>query len=69
MNKIMKAKEAPEKLYIPTILAANTVRYKKEGSIEYIRTDVLIERTCKYISYHQCEYIDFDDFKKIMEGE
>ncbi len=42
----MEANEAPKKIYIPTILAANTVRYKAEGSIEYIRTDAFIERAC-----------------------
>ena len=29
----------------------------------------IIEKACKYISLHQCEYIDFDDFKKAMKGE
>lgn len=32
-------------------------------------TDAVIEKACKYISCHQCEYIDFDDFKKYMKGE
>ena len=35
--------EAPDKIYIPTILAANSVVYKKEGSIEYIRKDALLD--------------------------
>lgn len=42
--------EAPEKIYIPTILAANVVRYKEEGSIEYIRKDAFIEKACEYIN-------------------
>lgn len=41
--------EAPEKIYIPTILAANTVRYKAEGSIEYIRKDAFIEDFKNYM--------------------
>ena len=64
----MKANEAPEKIYIPTILAANVVRYKEEGSIEYTRTDAFIEKVEEYLSKHQCEYIDFDDFRKAMKG-
>ena len=44
----MKA-NAPEKIYIPTILAANVVRYKEEGSIEYVRTDAFIEKAEEFI--------------------
>ena len=29
----------------------------------------MIEKACKYISQHQCEYIDFDEFKNYMKGE
>lgn len=29
----------------------------------------MIEKACKYISRHQCEYIDFDEFKNYMEGD
>ena len=47
----MKAIEAPEKIYIPTILAANTVRYKEEGSIEYTRTDAFIEKVARFLEY------------------
>ena len=47
----MKA-NAPEKIYMPTILAANTVKYKEEGSIEYVRADSFIEKACEYLSYH-----------------
>ena len=48
----MKANEAPEKIYIPTILAANTVRYKEEGSIEYTRTDAFIEKAKAWFIEH-----------------
>ena len=57
----MKANEAPEKIYIPTILAANTVRYKEEGSIEYIRTDAFIEKACNYLFSHMGLFVTFFD--------
>jgi len=56
----MKANEAPEMIYIPTILAANTVRYKEKGSIEYVRTDAFIEKACEYISEHIEYYMKKD---------
>lgn len=31
--------------------------------------ETMIEKACKYISRHQCEYIDFDEFKNYMKGE
>lgn len=73
----MKAIEAPEKIYIPTILAANTVRYKEEGSIEYTRTDAFIEKACDYLMEY--EFNDsptiadrrkrVEEFRKYMKGE
>ena len=48
----MKA-NAPEKIYMPTILAANTVKYKEEGSIEYTRTDAFIEKACGYLMEYE----------------
>ena len=70
----MKVKEAQEKLYITyngygVFDEDSTVERTKDSQTEYTRTDVLIERACKYISYHQCEYIDFDDLKKYMKEE
>jgi hypothetical protein len=71
----MKANEAPEKIYIPTILAANTVRYKEEGSIEYIRTDAFIDKADKFISsfFHpddtELKKGILDEFHKYMKGE
>ena len=50
----MKANVAPEKIYIPTILAANAVRYKVEDSIEYVHTDAFIEKACEFM----CNNID-----------
>lgn len=41
--------------------------FKKD--VEYTRTDAFIEKACEYISQHQCEYIDLEDFKNYMKGE
>lgn len=75
--------EAPEKIYIPTILAANAVRYKVDGSIEYTRTDAFIKKACELlarmiweVSYEDLEgnsvqhydKMEFiEDFKKYMK--
>jgi hypothetical protein len=78
----MEINEAPEKIYIPTILVANTVRYKGEGYIEYTRTDAFIEKACDayckvcghyahttptYICRQACDY--YKDFKNYIKGE
>ena len=49
--------EAPEKVYMPTILVANVASYKTEGSIEYIRTDTFIEKVCEWIETNMDDYI------------
>ena len=74
--------EAPEKIYTPTILAANVVRYMEDGSIEYIRTDAFIKKVLKFLDEnfyfnnkrHSIESGAFDskeemfeDFKKYIE--
>lgn len=79
----MKA-NAPEKIFIPTILVANVVRYKEEGSIEYTRTDAFIEKVLRYLDVNfyfnnsrysiECRVFDskeemIEDFKKYIEGE
>ena len=56
--------EAPKKIYIPTILAANTVRYKEEGSIEYIRTDAFIDKACEWLRTHS----EYDYFELIPDA-
>jgi hypothetical protein len=54
----MKA-NAPEKIYMPTILAANTVKYKEEGSIEYTLTDAFIEKACEWLRTHsEADYFE-----------
>ena len=79
MDESMKAMEAPEKIYIPTILAANTVRYKEEGDIEYNRTDAFMKKAKKWFEQQPETYDangvrvygekDFEDFKNYMKGE
>lgn len=69
--------EAPEKIYIPTILAANVVRYKEEDSIEYVRTDAFIEKALKWYCL-DCECNDNcnadlkcffrQEYKRYLEG-
>lgn len=34
---------APDKIYIPSLLAADVVSYKTDCGIEYIRKDALLE--------------------------
>ena len=83
-SKLMKANEAPEKLYIDTedrlsdsILYGFTQK-RKGNDIEYIRKDIFIEKACKWF-----RDIDYDDsippfetteefiegFKNAMKGE
>lgn len=66
----MEINEAPEKIYIPTILVANTVRYKGEGYIEYTRTDAFIEKATTYIQQHWVWNTKMiEDFKNYIKGE
>ena len=70
----MKANEAPEKIYFsgqqqwsnPFI---GLMQKCADTDIEYTQTEAFIEKACRYISLHQCEYIDFDEFKNYMKGE
>jgi hypothetical protein len=72
----MKENEAPEKIYIPTILVANTVRYKGEGYIEYTRTDAFIEKAWDWIennilssNQRDKSLLYYEQFKKCTKGE
>ncbi len=69
--------EAPEKIFICDYGSEVSYEWHSESEfetkghndIEYTRTDAFIEKACKYISWHQCEYIDLDDLKNYMKGE
>ncbi len=75
--------EAPEKVYMPTILVANVASYKTEDSIEYIRTDIFIEKVCEWLKNNVENYYYLDeaydkvisiknlnnDFKKYIKGD
>ena len=39
-----------------------------ENFVEYVSTDAFIEKAEEYLSKHQCEYIDFEDFQNYMKG-
>ncbi len=80
----MKANEAPEKIYVPT--AGDELHYymtcpnnEFQESIEYTRTDALIERASEWFK-KRYEWIDidgtrnydksaFEDFKNYMKGD
>lgn len=75
----MKAKEAPEKLYITykgygVFDEDSTVERTKDSQTEYNRTDAFIEKACEYwYQYNQDVVsgftVDVKDFRKYMEGE
>lgn len=67
--------KAPEKIYLwPSDRAGEDYDAEwsiipcDEGGVEYIQADAFIEKAKEYLSKHQCEYIDFDDFRKAMKG-
>ena len=70
----MKANEAPEKVYFSEI--ENGTHYYTEGIpfereyIEYIRTDVFIEKASTWISEHTSlsEKLVIEDFKNYIKG-
>ena len=65
----MKAHEAPEKIWMSNDTEAIWVTNPSSTRfIEYTRTDVFVKKAEEYLSKHQCEYIDFDDFRKAMKG-
>lgn len=75
----MKAKEAPEKIYVPT--TGNELHYHMacpnnefQESIEYIRTDAFIEKACEFIETYPHLFMGvlrsevIEDFKNYMKG-
>ena len=69
----MKAKEAPEKLYL---LPNGLISYcrNNEDDIEYTSTNAFIEKALEWIHneirpyYSEVKY-KYEDFKKYMKGE
>ena len=67
MNKVMKANEAPEKIYL------NWVNYPlEEMQVEYTRTDAFIKKACDWIKYNNenggCLFDGGEEgFRKAME--
>lgn len=67
----MITNKAPEKIYFTT--NENGTHYYTEGMpfereyIEYIRTDVFIEKVCEYIRTHLWQSVD-DDIDPIIES-
>lgn len=47
------------------LLFLNTLEVKEKVTT----TDAFIKKAEEFLSKHQCEYIDFDDFRKAMKGE
>ena len=77
----MKANEAPEKLYVDTddrlsdsILYGFTQK-RKDDDIEYIRTDVFIERACEFMETYPHMFMGvmrtemIEDFKQYLKGQ
>lgn len=75
-NKVMKANEAPEKIYL------NWVNYPlEEMQVEYTRTDAFIEKAFKWLEENVERHISadgeytvyyeemFEELKKYMKGE
>ena len=81
----MKAKEAPEKIYLEREYPDNGVLpnglnyIPKPTDIEYTRTDAFIEKAMKWFEMQNgwfdldgnyvCDMTDFEDFERYMEGE
>lgn len=75
----MKAKEAPEKLYITykgygVFDEDSTVERTKDSQIEYTRTDVSIEKAFEWIRkeirpYYSDVKYKYEDFIKYVKGE
>lgn len=76
-EEVMKASEAPDKLYIDLFKGEFNVSYSPaNNSIEYVHTDAFIEKAAKWLEDNAIEYwgteaVDngmmIDDFKKAMK--
>ena len=76
---VMKANEAPEKIYLHVVDDGEEIWHyatcKRENvdNIEYIRTDVVSEKACEYLNKNCRRFIltekDIEDFKNYMKRE
>lgn len=72
----MKAKEAPEKIYLQEPTKVRTEK-KYDNDVEYIRTDAFIEKACQWIAKNYINYAHntlgkealAQDFRNAMKGE
>ena len=79
MVKIMKANEAPEKIYIfenPILDFTKLSVRQSDIDIEYTRTDAFIEKACEYFAPHIMDNSGgydranvIEEFRKYMKGE
>lgn len=67
--------EAPDKIYMPKeLLSEEWTKHIEGEDIEYIRTDVFIEKALEWIKevirpyYHEVRY-RYGDFENYMKGE
>jgi hypothetical protein len=79
-NKVMKTKEAPEKIYLTQLMlfATPTIR-SSDNEVEYTRTDAFIETAKKWFEQQPETYDandvrcysmeDFENFVNYMKGE
>ena len=59
--------KAPDKIYMPNELLSEEWQRHIEGEdVEYVRTDVLIEKACAYLDSIGHRYI-IDAFRKYMK--
>ena len=75
-NKVMKADEAPEKLYYAPYGDIRESHPITDNDIEYIRKDAFIEKACEwwmdnfeYTDDADIKYKNIWDFKNYMKGE
>ena len=72
-NKVMKANEAPEKIWIHELSAKELDVPLKEYHIEYTRTDAFIEKAAEWIKNKAEKYIidtplcSYFDYKRAIE--
>ena len=72
-NKVMKANEVPEKIYVSNYSSGLTYNWHNErlavNDIEYVKKDVFIEKACEFWKDHLAGYdICEDDIERSVES-